>query len=74
MTAPDNLSDKYKAFFIDNDAGRYFIEQLQNLRDSNTDKARKENSLDFLSRSTGNQEALDLISNVLNNKKGKPKE
>lgn len=74
MTVPDNLTDKYKAFFINNDAGRYFVEQLQAIRDRNTETARRNHSLDYLCRSTGNQEALELIQSVLNNRKGQPKE
>lgn len=56
----------FKQFFLNTEAGSDFMQSLNDLIDSNTDKARDTNSLDYLSRSKGNQEALELITNVLN--------
>lgn len=68
MTVPENLADAYKAFFKDSEAGRYYVEQLMGILDSNIDKAQNQNSLDFLSRSRGNKEAFDLFDNVISAK------
>ncbi len=73
IEVPDNLADRFIAFFQKDPAGKYYMEQLVNFRDSNTRKARKLNSLDYLSRSTGNQEALDLVENAIKSKEAKAK-
>lgn len=63
----------YKQFFLNTDAGRELLEQAKTLESNNVHKAQNANSLDFLSRSTGNREVIDLIENVLNTEV-KPKE
>lgn len=68
MKPPKDLVEKYYAFFVNEPAGQYLVERLQDLVDTNTRKARDHSSLSYLDRSAGNQEALDLIEVVL--KKG----
>ena len=65
--------DAYKQFFLNTDAGRDLLEQAKRQESENVHKAQNTNSLDFLSRSTGNREVIDLIENVLKTE-GKPKE
>lgn len=55
----------YKSFFLSNEAGKEYLKQLRDIHERNIAKAQKDSSLDYLSRSAGNREALDLIENVL---------
>jgi len=73
MNAPDNLADKYKAFFYKSDAGQFFVQQLMAVIDRNVGKAMDTNSLDHLSRAKGNREVVDLFDNVITNGDSKKK-
>lgn len=57
--------EAYKAFFVNNENGKAFFRQAQEVMEGNLTKAMSANSLDYLSRAKGNREVLDLIDNVL---------
>lgn len=59
------IRDAYKQFFT-SEAGKLFLETGERFVESNIRRAQDTNSLDYLSRSKGNKEILDLIANVLN--------
>lgn len=65
--------DAYKQFFIQSEVGQDFMKQLRQLEKANIRTAQSNNSLDYLSRSTGTREVIDLIENALNSER-KPKE
>ena len=63
-----NLEDKrefYNSFFRGSAPGRELIEQMEAVELANIRGAQDKNSLDYLSRSKGNREIIDLIQNVL---------
>lgn len=67
-----NLDDKrsfYKSFFKGTVAGQELLSQMEAVELENISKAQDTNSLDFLSRSKGNREVIDLILNVLKTEK-----
>lgn len=57
--------DAYKQFFLKTDAGQEFMKSAFGVIDANVGKAMDTNSLDYLSRSKGNREIIDLIDNVI---------
>lgn len=62
------LEDKrefYKSFFKGTEAGRELFQQMKAIERDNVTKAQDNNSLDYLSRSKGNREVIDLVLNVL---------
>lgn len=65
--------EAYKAFFVNNENGVAFYTQALAVMRGNIDRAQDDNDMQFLSRSKGNKEILDLIDNVLKTE-GKPKE
>lgn len=65
--------DAYKQFFVKSEVGQDFVSLLKDFERANITNAQKNNSLDYLSRSKGNREVLDLIENTLNSER-KPKE
>lgn len=71
MTAvPENLSQAYANFFVKTDHGKYFIEQVRELIDSQHQKAEKEItfSRDYVQRAKGTRDVVDHINSVLGGK------
>lgn len=58
------LRDAYKRFF-NSEEGKFLFDQIVALKEANLHKSMDNNDVDFLCRAKGNQEAIDLISNVL---------
>jgi hypothetical protein len=73
-----DLQPAYHAFFLQNEAGKYFMETLLNLIESNHEAAEKtpDYSRDYVQRAKGIREVLEQITVVINTpiKEIKPKE
>lgn len=64
MTLQDQVN-MYKSFFEGTEAGKELLERMEAVEKDNVVKAQDKNSLDYLSRSKGNREIIDLVLNVL---------
>lgn len=59
------LVQSYKGFFTGNEAGRFYMEQLEQLKDRYIGEAMRNYSVETLARASGVMAAIDLITNVL---------
>jgi hypothetical protein len=61
------LEDKreFVKAFVSSEVGRDLFESAEGIVESNIKKAQDQNSLDYLSRSKGNREIIELFTNIL---------
>jgi aminopeptidase C len=59
------LKQAYQGFFTKHEAGKHFIESINQLQQQHIDKAQEDNSLDYLSRSRGIREVIHHIESVM---------